>query len=553
MTGTLFSPAPVLAEIEAAARTDRNRAIDLAIKALGAGHEDPLVLHLVADGLEEDGRLPDAVALSHRATVVAPTQVDVWMVFGRRLRMLGRLEDALEAARTALALAPDSYIAQLEAAGGHLVLNNFAAAADHAEQARMLCPRAPEPLSTLAIIAARQNRFSAARKFAEQAIALSPGLPGAEIVLAKADMADGHAAFAVLRLERLAGRRDVSEGHRAEALTALGDALDAIKAPARAFGAYAASNAIMGRFANAAGVGETRSALDHARELERYFREAAPAPWRKPAGGGDGGQIAARHVFLVGFPRSGTTLLENALTGHPDIAALEEADALARCGGDLLADSAHLQRLAQLTGEEARAAREIYWTRVRALAPEAASAKVFIDKMPVQTVALPLITKLFPDAKILFARRDPRDVVLSCFRRLFGINTVMSQFLTLDGAARYYDQVMRLAVLYGEKLLLDLHIVRHEDLVADFDRELSRILDFFGLPWDARVRDFEQRAIWSRTPSATQIARGLNAEGVGAWRRFQGELAPVLPLLEPWVARFGYPPADPAPLPSRAR
>ncbi|MDQ2861221.1 MAG: tetratricopeptide repeat protein, partial [Pseudomonadota bacterium] len=246
MTDTLDTSAPVLAEIEAAARTDRNLAIDLAIKALGGGLENPLVLRLVASGLEEDGRLRDAAALSHRATVVAPTRADVWMEFGDRLRKLGRLEDALKAAKMALDLAPESYIVQLEAAGAHLVLNNFAAAADHAERARALCPRSPEALSTLAIIAARQNRFAAARDSAARALALSPGLPGAEIVLAKADIAEDRPALAVQRLERLVGRREISEGHRAEALAALGDALDATQAPARAFAAYAASNAVMG-------------------------------------------------------------------------------------------------------------------------------------------------------------------------------------------------------------------------------------------------------------------------------------------------------------------
>lgn len=533
---------PTFSEIEQAARTDRNLAIDLAILALGAGIEHPLVLGLVADGLEEDGRLPDAAALSHRATVVAPDQADVWMGFGRRMRSLGRLEDALQAARTALDLAPDSYVVQLEAAGAHLVLNNFVEAADHAERAGALCPGAPEPLSTLAIIAARQNRFAAARGLAERALSLAPGLPGAEIVLARADMADGLATLAGQRLARLVGRPGLSEGHRAEALTALGDALDAVGDPARAFAAYAESNEVMAPRANAARVGDSRPALEHARDLERYFRAADPTLWRARASGG-GRRIAGGHVFLVGFPRSGTTLLENALAGHPDIVALEEADALARAGGDLLADAPSLDRLARLGEDEARAARDIYWRRVAELAPQAAGAKVFIDKMPVQTVALPLIMKLFPAAKILFARRDPRDVVLSCFRRLFGINAVLAQFLTLEGTARYYDQVMRLGVLYEGILTLDIHVVRHEDLVADFDAELAAILGFFALPWDDRVRDFAGRAIRSRTPSATQIARGLNAEGVGAWRRFREQMTPVLPLLEPWAARFGYPAA----------
>lgn len=549
---TLTRPGEALAEIEAAMHTDSNRAIDLAIKALGAGLEHPLVLRLVARGLEEDGRLQDAAALSHRATVVAPRQPDLWMEYGDRLRKLGRLEDALRAAREALALASGSYLVQLNVAGAHLVLSNFAAATEHAQRALALCSRSPEALSTLAIICARQNRMAPARDFALRALALSPGLPGAEIVMAKAEMAQASPAVAVRRLERLVSRREIGEGHRAEALTALGDALDAVRQPARAFAAYAASNMIMGRRADAAGVGDSRTALDHARELECYFRAADPNRWRTRISNG-GCRIAGSHVFLVGFPRSGTTLLENALAGHPDIVALEEADALARAGGNLLADAASLDRLAKLGGEEARAAGDIYWRRVAELAPRATEAKVFIDKMPVQTVALPLIMQLFPRAKILFARRDPRDVVLSCFRRLFGINAVMAQFLTLEGAARYYDQVMRLGWLYEQMLALDLHVVRHEDLVADFDGELGRILDFFELAWDDRVRDFAGRAIHSKTPSATQIARGLNADGVGAWRRFQREMAPVLPLLEPWAARFGYSPAEPGALPSPAK
>ena len=169
--------------------------------------------------------------------------------------------------------------------------------------------------------------------------------------------------------------------------------------------------------------------------------------------------------------------------------------------------------------------------------------KVALDKLPLNTMKLPLIARLFPEAKILFALRDPRDVVLSCFRQRFRMNPSMYEFLTLDGAARFYDGVMRLADLYRAKLSLDLHTHRYEDLVEDFDGQTRTICDFIGLPWRAEMRDFaatlDDRS--TATPSSTQVARGLYREGVGQWRRYRDQLAPVLPVLAPWVATYGYP------------
>jgi hypothetical protein len=161
--------------------------------------------------------------------------------------------------------------------------------------------------------------------------------------------------------------------------------------------------------------------------------------------------------------------------------------------------------------------------------------------MPLHTPALPLIAKLFPDARILFALRDPRDVVFSCFRRRFRINAAMFELLTLDGAAAYYDAVMGLAMIYRDKLPLKIHEVRHEALVAGFEGEARRVLAFLGAPWDPAVRDFAAQVRGTpRTPSAPQVARGLNADGVGQWRRYRTQLAPVGAILNPWAVRLGY-------------
>jgi len=165
-----------------------------------------------------------------------------------------------------------------------------------------------------------------------------------------------------------------------------------------------------------------------------------------------------------------------------------------------------------------------------------------VDKLPFNSLKLPLIAKLFPDAKILFAIRDPRDVVLSAFRQRFEINTDNFEFLRLDDCARYYATIMRLVTLYREKLPLDLHEHRYEDLVADFDTSVRAVCAFIGIDWNDSMRNFAAapRSVDARSASAPQIRRGLYS-GAGQWRRYRDELAPILPILEPWIARFGYP------------
>ncbi len=367
----------------------------------------------------------------------------------------------------------------------------------------------------------------------------------AQIAIARADTAEGAPAAAEQRLTALLQRPDLTDAQRIDAFDLRAECLDALGRSAEAFDDYASRNAVMQRLeAPRLGADGVEGQGDRARRLAAW-REAAPTGrWGVSAGPDTvGAGEARRHVFLIGFPRSGTTLLEKVLSSHPDIVTLEEVDALGAAGNDLLASDADLARLATLTPAGAGAARRAYWRGVCQALGEPISDRIFVDKMPLHTVALPLIARLFPDARIIFALRDPRDVVLSCFRRRFRINAAMFEFLTLEGAARYYDAVMRLATLSRERLPLAFAEVRHEAVVADFDGEVARLLDFIGAPWNASVRDFAAQARGvPKTPSTAQVARGLNADGVGQWRRYRAQLTPVAPLLTPWVEKFGYDP-----------
>jgi hypothetical protein len=202
-----------------------------------------------------------------------------------------------------------------------------------------------------------------------------------------------------------------------------------------------------------------------------------------------------------------------------------------------------LERLSRATPATLEALRASYWRRVAGAGVDVAG-KVFVDEYPLNTLKLAVIARLFPDAKILFACRDPRDIVLSCFRHRFKMSAPLFELLSIESAARYYDAVMQLLICLNGVLTLDTCLVRHEDLVTEFACEMKRIGTFLALDWAPGMGDFALRTKTQAlvAPSTAQLVRGLNTEGLGQWRRYRTQLAPVSAMLEPWVKRFYYDP-----------
>lgn len=530
-----------LAEIQAAAGArDFPRAAALAEAALAAGVEHPLVLNLAALKCEQDGRFEDALKVLERAIAIAPQDLGARNARGLVLTRLERYAEALASFDEVVALQPGfagahcARGASLEAMGR---LKEAEAAYKHALE---LQPENLGAMQGLANLLSRRGAHADARPLAEAVLEAEPNFPDAVMVLAAADAAEGAGERAQRRLELLAGDERLTPHQRALAQGQLGDVLDAQDRPEDAFQAYAACN--MGLWRAYAPVhGQGVGALDFARAMLDELANIPAAAWTSAAPPpADGPKV---HVFLLGFPRSGTTLLEQVLASHPEVEALEERETLQAAQRAFLADPAGLARLARASEHELEPLRAAYWDRVRAEGA-APAGKVFVDKHPLNTFRLPLILKLFPEAKILFARRDPRDVVLSAYRRRFAMSGSAYQLLTLPGAAGYYDAAMRIAEALEPAMAPRTKVVRHESLVEDFDAAVREVCEFLGLPWSDAMRDFaakgRDRAV--ATPSGVQLARGLSAEGVGAWRRYREQLAPVLPTLEPWVAKYGYAP-----------
>jgi len=519
-------------------------AAELAIQALADGVDHPALLNLAASARHREGRFEEAVDLLKRARAQAPRDPHVLNSLGICLRALGRLDAAREAYDAAIRADPRLAAAHFNKGSVLEDLNDIKGARAAYERASALDPNYVEPVSSLAWLAAQNGDAPGARALAQRALAMSPADVLARMALASAELQDRELEAASGRLEALRRDPQLSPTNRSIVLGLIGDLHDAAGRSAEAFEAYRASNAEMRRLhAPIFEAPGRETALAVARRLSAWFEAADPAPWRAAPEARPRAADPKLHVFLVGFPRSGTTLLENVLAAHPDVVSLEEKDCLSPAIAAYLGSDAGLGRLAGIGPGEAVRQRETYWAAVRSHGAEP-RGRVFIDKMPLMSLHLPVVAKLFPTARILFARRDPRDVVLSAFRRRFGMNPSMHQLLTLEGSAAYYDVVMRLSAIYRGLLPLPQHLVRYENLVEDFEGTARAACDFLDLEWDERLRDFAARARTRgiSTPSAAQVAKGLNREGQGTWRRYRDQMAPVLPVLQPWVESFNYQP-----------
>jgi tetratricopeptide (TPR) repeat protein len=508
---------------------------------LASGIRHPFLFNTVAMNAESQGRLAEAEASLRQGLELSPDDAGCLHALGLLLLRLERPDEARPVFERVIELHPNLAPAfvglgqTLEAVGELL-----------AAEARYSAALALEPTNLLAraglaSVHGRRGDRTRARELGLAVLAAEPNYPPAAMVVAEAEIGDGDAAGAERRLRELLAEPRLSPVERSLALGILGDALDRAQRPAEAIAAYRESNEM--RRNHYAPDFAGRRTLDYALELRDWFRRHGARDLMSVVPPEVSNSPASGHAFLLGFPRSGTTLLEQILASHPQVKALEERETLIDAVRAFMRSPGDLARLGLAGEAELEPLRTAYWQRV-ANAGVFVNRNLFIDKYPLNGLKLPLIARLFPEARILFALRDPRDVVWSCYRRRFRMNASMYEFLSLETAAGLYDTVMEITELLIRELELRVHRVKLETLIADFENQARGLCAFLDLPWSEGMRDFAAtaRARGVATPSGTQIARGLNTSGIGEWRRYREQLAPVLPVLAPWVERFGYDP-----------
>ena len=505
-------------------------AAEIAERALDGGQRDPMLLNLVAWKREEDGDFEASLKLLNEALEMAPGDPSIIGAIGAALRKQGRLSEALRRLDEAIGIDPMAAAPWLERGMALEAGGSLEAALASYQNAVQLDPGSASAFGGVASIASRRGDHDVAVRFAERSLELDPCDPQGAAGMARVELERGQPDDALKVLEPVIAT-ELGDENRANLSNLRGDALDRLGRFEDAFDAYSTANEASARRI-AALHGHCESHREYAERLGREFADIEPSHWiaaetetRSPA-------------FLIGYPRSGTTLVENILASIPGVEALEERPTLA--AGEEYLQAEGLSRL--VSADEARLdeLRQAYWQGVGSAGINL-DCRLFVDKDPLKGLKLPLIARLFPSSRIIVMRRDPRDVVWSCFRSNFAPTAAAAEFTDLERAARHYDATMRTQEQFLAALPLARHELRYEALVGDFDGETRKLCDFLGAEWTEEMRQFGKtaRRRGVSTVSATQVSKPLY-DGSRQWRRYEEQLKPILTILQPWVERFGY-------------
>lgn len=492
----------------------------------------------------------------------------------------GRLGEAIGLLRTVMAADPADgeariWLGQALVAGGH----TFEGCASLRDGARLLCETAPEralpvagllqqqgdaagalalarivadrcpaaiaPLTLIATAAAQTGAPEAALAALDRARELGAGGPALEILAASLESDLGRSEAALARLDALPAPGSspgltAADGFRA--------AKERARAADRAGRAEAAMAAVRDAAALAAQVpayaGQDRGrvpgilAADAAAfDADRLRRWRADGPadedWSP--------------LFLIGFLRSGTTLMQEILATDPCVRVADEEPILAATVQAFEAQSrdgpgSRLARLDRLD-RPARAALRGHYRKVAAMRTGSLEpGHRLVDKFTLNAIDLPVILRLFPEAPILFMVRDPRDACVSACLQLMAPGPSTVHMLALDDAARFHAALARQWRLHRDALGLHASEVRYEALVGDLERTMHRALAGTGIGWSEAMRDFH-RSSAGRTiasPSRAQVRQPLSAAKVAHWHRYAAALAPCADLFAPAVDDWGY-------------
>ena len=474
---------------------------------------------------EAAGDLPRAEALRARALELDSGNAEYLAQQARLLSRLNRNAEALAAARGALAAGPGNALG-FDTAGVVLSrLGRYDEAQAALAEAVRLAPDNPQYRFNLAAAEQFLGHAKAAEEHYRAALALRPAFARAWWALSELRKTGG-SADDLPALTAQAARPDLS----AEDALYLGHAL------ARAYelcGDHAAAFAALEK----GKAGRRSRALDgRARDaalfaaLRDSFAECDRE--RRPRKAGD-----ATPLFVVGMPRTGTTLVERMLTSHDAVTSLGELQDFAHAvrrsagsGGGAVLDPEVVR--AALAAPAAIAATHYRESTAARLETPPGPGQYILDKMPLNALYIGFILRSLPDARIVLLRRDPRDTCLSNFRQLFAVDySYYDYHYDLESTARYVADFERLMAHWQSRYEGRMHSLHYEALVADPEREVRALLDYLELPWEPRCLAFHQNAGGVATPSALQVRKPLYRDALARWRRYEKELAPATAIL----------------------
>lgn len=462
----------------------------------------------------------EALNLLTRAVALDPSRADGFLLIARILSARGKTQGAITACRRALKAKPD-HPAVLNLLGRLLrETDDISSAIDYCRQALTHSPDAPDILNNLGIALLESGDLEGAAGVLSQAIAAQPKTITTYINLASArKFKAGDPEIAVM--EKALTDLTLEDRNATGLRYALGKVCDDIGEHERAFALFSEGAAMKRRQISYNEDGIMRL-------FDRIRHVFTPAFVAEKAGLGD---PDARHVFIVGMPRSGSTLIEQILSSHASVQGLGEVKHLHNAVLSLDEGFAPTMRYPELAHMIDAPQIDAIVRHYHASVPKLGEGKLInTDKMLTNYYYVGLIYLLFPNARVIYSRRNAIDTCLSCYSKLFRED--MAYTYDLGELARYHRKCTELmehwkAVL-PDGFILD---VEYENVVGDIETEAKRIVAHCGLDWDPACLDFHKNARSIRTASAAQVRRPLYASSVERWRKYGAAVEPLVAML----------------------
>jgi tetratricopeptide (TPR) repeat protein len=467
-----------------------------------------------AASLRQAGRQAEAAAAYERLLAQWPGLPDSWYNLGLLQRQLGRYEAALESYQKALDLGVrDPQEARLNR--GVILADHLhrpEAAASEYEAAIAIDPRYWPARFNLANLYEDRGLRSEAQEQYRRVLSLNP--KAWEALARLAGLAEAEEARTyILQIDAALDRADVSTEDKASLAFAQGRLLDAVGEYAHAFAAYARANALSRRAGGRAYVRNEQTAL-----TDRIIA-AFPEAERRTS------ELRAKPpIFICGMFRSGSTLTEQVLAGHPRITPGGELDIIPRLVRTAL--SPFPEAASWLEPKDCERLASEYLAELKRSFPE---ADLVTDKRPDNFLYVGLIKRLFPEARIVHTRRHPLDNILSVY--FLHLDRSMSYALDLTDAAHYYREQRRLMAHWRSLYPGDIYEFDYDDFVREPRRNVEALLAFLGLDWSDDCLAFHQRTNAVKTASVWQVREPLYRRASGRWRNYSKELEPAREIL----------------------
>jgi tetratricopeptide (TPR) repeat protein len=248
-------------------------------------------------------------------------------------------------------------------------------------------------------------------------------------------------------------------------------------------------------------------------------------------------------VFLVGFPRSGTTLLSTILSSHPNINVIDEKP-LVLAAERHLRGLTHKDQTKNLSNKKLmQETRLVYEQTLRSYVDTINSQKVLIDKLPLNLLKADVIHKIYPNAKFILALRHPLDAILSSWMQNFKLSPSMSNMLDLKTTVELYNLAMKTFDVCRRKYKLSVHEIKYEKLLNQFDQEITLLLTYLELERPPKINNYLDNLSNDKrvtTPSYSQVIKPLYKDALYRWKNYDEQLRPFLPLVEHWISKYGY-------------